>query len=59
MRKVKGKMSKKPETLVVPDDKIFELRRMFLEKLERDGGKVPGKGRGGWLFGMAMGLLFL
>lgn len=36
-------MGKKPETIVVPDDKIIELRRMFQEKMERDGGSVPGE----------------
>lgn len=36
-------MSKKPETVFVPDEKINELRRMFLEKMEREASKIPGK----------------
>lgn len=35
-------MPKKAETVFVPDDKINELRRMFLEKLDREGDKVSG-----------------
>lgn len=39
-------MPKKVESAAavpVPDDTIFELRRLFLEKLEREGDTVPGE----------------
>lgn len=43
------KMSKKPETVFVPDEKIIELRRMFLEKMEREASKIPGKLGDQWM----------
>lgn len=36
-------MPKKVEIMAVPDDKIVELRQLFLDKYDREGDKIPGR----------------
>lgn len=34
---------KKPEIVFVPDEKISELRQLFLDKFAREVDKIPGE----------------